>query len=73
MAELHYRVIIEPLSTGDGDGFLATVPDLPGCRSDGESPEEALVNVQGAIVEWIEEAEVLGYPISIPSLHSVLA
>ena len=24
-----------------GGGYLATVPDLPGCMSDGETPEEA--------------------------------
>ena len=48
--------LIEPLSEEDGGGFFATVPDLPGCMSDGETPEEALVNVQDAILAWIEAA-----------------
>jgi predicted RNase H-like HicB family nuclease len=64
---LKYPVLIEPLSEDDGGGFFATVPDLPGCMSDGETPEEALVNVQDAIVTWIEGATELGRPIPEPS------
>jgi antitoxin HicB len=53
---LEYPVRIERLADGDGGGYLATVPDLPGCMSDGETPEEALKNVQEAIASWIEAA-----------------
>ena len=67
MSPLLYPVLIEPLSENDGGGFLATVPDLPGCMSDGETPEEALVNVRDAILCWIEAAEDLGRPIPEPS------
>jgi predicted RNase H-like HicB family nuclease len=28
---LEYAVRIEPLAESDGGGYLATVPDLPGC------------------------------------------
>jgi len=35
--------------------------------SDGETPEEALVNVQDAILTWLEGAEELGRPIPRPS------
>jgi antitoxin HicB len=59
-AVLRYRVIIEPLANEDGGGFVATVPDLPGCMSDGGTPEEALAQVQDAIASWIEEARALG-------------
>ena len=47
--KLEYSVRIERLAEGDGGGYLATVPGLPGCMSDGETPEEALKNVQEAI------------------------
>ena len=60
MARLEYPVVVEPLLPEDGGGFLATVPDLPGCATDGETPEEALRAAQGAIAEWIEEARSLG-------------
>lgn len=54
---LEYAVRIERLSEEDGGGYLALVPDLPGCMSDGETPEEALRNVQEAITSWIEAAK----------------
>ena len=52
--KLEYAVRIERLAEDDGGGYLATVPDLPGCMSDGATPEEALKNVQEAIASWIE-------------------
>jgi predicted RNase H-like HicB family nuclease len=55
--KLEYPVRIERLAESDGGGYLATVPDLPGCISDGETPEEALKNVQEAIASWIEAAK----------------
>ena len=51
---LAYAIRIEPLAESDGGGYLATVPDLPGCMSDGDTPEEALRNVQEAIASWLE-------------------
>jgi predicted RNase H-like HicB family nuclease len=62
--KLEHAVCIEPLTESDGGGYLATAPDLPGCMSDGETPEEALKNVQEAIVSWIEAATELKQDIS---------
>ena len=55
-----YTVLIEPLSEADGRGFLATVPDLPGCTSGGETRAEAAANVEGAIAEWLEAVAARG-------------
>jgi predicted RNase H-like HicB family nuclease len=73
MTSLSYAVIIQPLSAEDGGGFAAFVPDLPGCMSDGETPEEALANVQDAIGEWIDAAMELGRQIPRPSRHIAAA
>ena len=73
MSKLEYAVVVEPLAAEDGGGFVATVPDLPGCMSDGETPEEALVNVQDAIVAWIEAAHDLGHKVPKPSRTMALA
>lgn len=62
-----YPVLIERLSAEDGGGFLATVPDLPGCMSDGETPAEAFENVQDAILSWIEMADDLGHAVPKPT------
>jgi antitoxin HicB len=73
MSALKYPVIVQPLSQEDGGGFLATVPDLPGCVSDGETPEEALANVQDAIAAWIEAAQDMGDRVPEPSKELALA
>jgi antitoxin HicB len=66
MRDLDYRIVIEPLSDEDGGGFVATVPDLPGCMSDGETREEAARNVEDAIRGWIEEARATGRAVPKP-------
>lgn len=62
-----YRLIIEPLPEEEGGGFLAVVPDLPGCMSDGATQEEAVANVRDAIAAWIEAAEDLGHAVPPPT------
>jgi antitoxin HicB len=66
-----YQIEVRPLTSKEGGGFLAWVPDLPGCMSDGETVAEAMQNVRRAILEWIEEAESLGQPIPQPFHTSV--
>lgn len=73
MASLEYPVIVSPLPPEDGGGFSVTVPDLPGCMSDGETPEEAIANVQDAIDAWIEAATDLGRSIPRPSRNLAIA
>ena len=64
--KLEYAVRIERLAESDGGGYLATVPDLPGCMSDGETREEAARNVEDAIASWLEEARSVGRVIPEP-------
>jgi predicted RNase H-like HicB family nuclease len=61
-----YKVVIEALSEEDGGGFLATVPELPGCMSDGDTRQEALANVEDAIRTWIYCAEQMGRAVPEP-------
>ena len=73
MKHADYTIIIEPASAEDGSGFLAIVPDLPGCMSDGESYEQAARNVVGAIESWIEAATEMGRPVPNPTPRRALA
>ncbi|HWM90697.1 MAG TPA: type II toxin-antitoxin system HicB family antitoxin [Thermoanaerobaculia bacterium] len=41
------------------EGYSVSVPELPGCLSQGETREEALVNIEDAIREYLEAAEEL--------------
>lgn len=67
MNQLKYAVIVQPLPSEEGGGFVATVPDLPGCMSDGETPQDALANVEDAVRAWIEAAQELGHAIPQPT------
>ena len=55
----------------DGGGYLAVVPDLPGCMSDGDTPAEAVQNVTAAIDEWIAEAMRLNRAVPTPTRRQV--
>lgn len=69
MGAYDYKVEIVKLSDIDGGGFLATVPKLPGCMSDGETPEEALKNIEDAIKCWLDTARELGRAIPEADEH----
>ena len=56
------EIVIRPLTEAESGGFGATVPELPGCMSDGETPQEALDNVYDAIACRIEAREEMGRP-----------
>lgn len=60
---MRYRVLIEQ----DEDGvFVAQVPALPGCVSQGATRGEALANVQEAMVAYIESLEAHDEPVPPP-------
>ena len=68
-----YPIVIEAVPAEEGGGYMALVPDLPGCMADGETREEAARSVAGAIAAWIDEATVLGRPVPAPSRHLEVA
>ena len=50
----------------DDEAYIAEVPELAGCMADGQTPTEAVKNVEQVIQEWIETAPELGRPIPVP-------
>ena len=54
------QVILTEDETG---GYTVTVPSLPGCFSEGDTIDEALVNIQEAIELYIEVLIEDGKPI----------
>ncbi len=61
-----YKYKIEIFYSEEDEGFIAVVPELPGCSAFGETPEEALKEVKTAIELWIEAAKKEGRPIPEP-------
>jgi antitoxin HicB len=55
-----YPFELRPLAEEEGGGWLITYPDLPGCMSDGETPEEAITNGKDALAAWLEAAREAG-------------
>ena len=66
---LKYPAYVRRMLADEGPGFVAEIPDLPGCVADGETEQEALENAKAAIEEWIAAAEALGRPIPEPDTH----
>ena len=73
MNRADYAIVIEPLPTEEGGGYVATVPDLPGCMSDGSTDIEALENVHDAIDAWIDQARKMGRAVPKPTRQRLYA
>jgi antitoxin HicB len=65
-----YPFTIRPLPEEDGGGFAIEYPDLPGCISDGETPEEALENGADAVKAYLLNCLQHGDPIPQPTSAS---
>jgi antitoxin HicB len=56
----NYNVVLEPSPDG---AYVAVVPALPGCYSQGDTVEEALAGAREAIELSLEDKEARGEPI----------
>ncbi len=65
---LKYRVLIEP----DEEGYVAEVPSLPGCVSQGDTRHEALENIREAIAGYLESLEAHGDPVPPPISEEIV-
>ena len=55
-------VILTPAEEG---GYVAEVPSLPGCVSQGDTADEALANIREAIALYIELLREDGRPVPV--------
>ena len=62
---MEYSVKIFPDPDGEGD-YIAEIEELKGCTAFGETPEEALKEIETAMELWIETAKKHGKPIPKP-------
>jgi len=66
---MKYRVTIEQ----DEDGaYVAGVPSLPGCISQGSTREDALHNVREAIEAYLESLRKHGEPVPPPITEEIV-
>ena len=66
---MKYRVLIEQ----DEDGvYVAEVPALPGCISQGNTRSEAVENIKEAIAAYLESLEAHDEPVPPPISEEVV-
>lgn len=68
---VRYEIII--YWSAEDESFIAEIPELPGCMSDGSTYQEALRNAEIVIGEWIGTARELGRTIPEPRGRLVYA
>ncbi len=73
MSSYEYPLNIRPLTKEEGGGYLVEAPDLPGCMADGETIEEAMLEIHDAISSWIKSAKAHGDTIPKPSVPNNLS
>jgi len=61
------RFLVNLVFDPDYDGYVADVPQLPGCMSQGKTVEEALKNVRKAIAVYLKAARGRGI-VEIPEI-----
>mgnify|MGYP002622355379 FL=1 len=66
---MKYRILVEQDEDG---GFVAEVPALPGCLSQGETRSEALENIKDAIKGYLESLEKEGEPVPPPITEEII-
>jgi predicted RNase H-like HicB family nuclease len=68
MADYHINIFY---SEQDG-GYIADIPDLEACSAFGDTPEQALAEVERAKDAWLEAARAAGKPIPPPRYRPVI-
>jgi antitoxin HicB len=65
-----YPFIVRPLTDDEGSGFIIEYADLPGCVSDGDSPEQAIRHGHDAVKAYLLSCAKHGDPIPKPGAPS---
>jgi predicted RNase H-like HicB family nuclease len=56
---MKYKVVLEPQEEG---GYTVYVPSLPGCVSQRETTEEAMINIREAIEVYLDSLKARRIP-----------
>jgi len=59
--------VIEIRWSDEDNGYIATVPALPGCNAWGSSRKDAADEIEDAMLAWIDAAEDAGHRVPQPT------
>ena len=68
MANLHYSMLIQ--WSDEDNTYIVTVPELPGCKTHGDTYEEAVKNDKEVIELCITSEKELGRPVPRPNKYA---
>lgn len=58
--------LIEMFWSDEDQAYLCTAPDLPGCSAAGDTPLEAIREMQDAMSSWLQACSNIGRPLPTP-------
>ncbi|PKP54363.1 MAG: type II toxin-antitoxin system HicB family antitoxin [Candidatus Altiarchaeales archaeon HGW-Altiarchaeales-3] len=67
MDKIH-KYAIEIFYSEEDEGYIAVIPELPGCSAFGETEKDALKEIMAAMDLWLKTAEKEGMEIPQPSM-----
>ena len=68
MDTIRYYMLIQ--WSDEDNAYIVTVPELPGCKTHGDTYEEAVRQGKDAIETWVEASERLGEPLPQPQQYA---
>lgn len=70
MRKEKFKYPIEVFWSDEDEGYIAIVPDLPGCSAWGATEEEAVHEIHDAAQAWLKAASKMGREIPEPSIEA---
>jgi predicted RNase H-like HicB family nuclease len=64
--DLPYNIVIRHITDESGSYYFASVLELSGCHSDGQTFQEAYENIRETMEGWIETNIENGFPVPLP-------
>ncbi len=64
-----YHYPLEVFWDEGSQAFICIAPDLPGCSAVGDSPKEAVAEMETAMRLWLEAARSMGMTLPQPSFR----
>ncbi len=67
MTQPKHRYLIEVFWSDEDGGYMAIAPDLPGCNAFGDTPTEAIQEMEDAVASWLQAWVSLGRSLPVPT------
>ncbi|MBN2701727.1 MAG: type II toxin-antitoxin system HicB family antitoxin [Methylohalobius sp. ZOD2] len=66
---MKHKYLIEVFWSEEDGGYIAVAPDLPGCSAFGDTPTEAMREMEDAIESWLEACRNMGRTLPKPKVQ----